>query len=505
MAEAFLPSVVAEAARRFGDAPALVAAEGWPVSYAHLHRRSDEAAVGLARTGVAEGDVVALVLPSTPDHLVAYLALAKLGAVAAPVNPVLLARERAAAVDAVGAEVALATRDLSEGLPAELDVVEVTPAERAEGILSALAVAGADPPPLAADADRPVALVLTSGTTGAPKAAWFADRQLAAVTAIDVGDRWGGGGPMVASTQFAHVGFMTKLAWYLRLGATTYLLHRWRAADVLGLVARHRMAAVGGVAPQVALLLRVPDFDDHDLSAVTSLVVGGGPSSPALLEQARRRFDAGYSIRYSSTESGGVGTGTALDADDDEALHSVGRPRPRVEAAVLDDARRPVPPGEVGEVALRSGAVMAGYWGAPEATAAALADGWLRTGDLGSLDDRGLLRLAGRADDSFVRGGENVHPLEVEAVLGRHPAVADVAVVARPDPVMGHVGVAVVVPRGAEAPAPPALRRFAEGRLARFKLPEELAVVDALPLTAMAKLDRRSLVTIVERATQPAS
>jgi acyl-CoA synthetase (AMP-forming)/AMP-acid ligase II len=137
---------------------------------------------------------------------------------------------------------------------------------------------------------------------------------------------------------------------------------------------------------------------------------------------------------------------------------------------------------------------MAGYWNDPDATAAALRDGWLHSGDLGYVDEDGCLRLAGRAKEMFIRGGYNVYPLEVEAVLSEHPAVAEVAVVPRPDEVMGEVGVAVVVPRDPSVPPTvEELRRFAEGRLSHHKLPEHVRVVDALPLTAMQKLDRRTL------------
>ncbi|MDQ3145415.1 MAG: fatty acid--CoA ligase family protein, partial [Actinomycetota bacterium] len=344
------------------------------------------------------------------------------------------------------------------------------------------------------DGGRTVALVFTSGTTGTPKGAVFTNHQLAAVTRIDVGRTWGGGGPMVAGTSFAHVGFMTKLGWHLRLGMTLHLMERWRAGDALRLASEQRMASIGGVAPQIALMLRAPELDQLDLSCVRTLVVGGGPSSPALVTEARRRFEAAYSIRYSSTESGGVGTGTAFDAPDEEALHTVGRPRPGVEVEVRDEDGRPVPAGEVGAVWLRSGAVMARYWDEPAATAQVLVDGWLRTGDLGRLEEGGCLTLAGRSGDRYVRGGENVHPAEVEAVLSTHPGVGQVAVVERPDPVMGEVGVAVVVPVDPAAPPTLAdLRAHAAASLATYKLPEDLRLVARLPLTAMHKVDRAAL------------
>lgn len=471
-----LAHVVAEAAERFGDRPAIVVEGGPAATYAELHEASDAVAAALAAQGVGPGAVVALDHPSDVDWVVAYAALAKLGAVASGINPRLAPAEKASV--------------LARLAPDRVLVAGEVEALRRAG--AGLAPVGPPDP----DPDAPAVVVFTSGTTGEPKGAEFRNRQLAAIARIDLGDRadeWGGGGPMLASTQFAHVGFSTKLPWYLRTGATIHVLARWRAADALRVIARERITSIGGVAAQVALLLREPTFDDHDLSAVQTIVVGAGPSPGPLVAEARRRFGAAYSIRYSSTESGGVGTGTAFDAGDDEALHSIGRARPGVEVRV-DPA--------TGTLELRSPAVMAGYWRDPERAAAAFTDdGWLRTGDLATIDETGLVRLRGRATDMYIRGGYNVHPVEVEAVLLDHPAVAQVAVVPRPDEVMGEVGVAVVVPR--DPAAPPTLedlRAHAAGRLASYKLPEALLVRDSLPLTTMDKLDRRSLAADAARS-----
>jgi acyl-CoA synthetase (AMP-forming)/AMP-acid ligase II len=469
----YLAATVGEAAARFGDRPAFVDPDGTVVTYEGLHRVSDEVAAGLQRRGSGPGSVVALTLPSTSTWVVAYVAAAKAGATAAGVNPRLTEPERQACLDRVEPDVVLADDDA----------------------VASLAVRGGRPAPVANDPDRPAALVFTSGTTGAPKAAWFTDRQLTAVTTIDVGAAWGRDPlPQVGSTQFAHVGFTTKLPWYLRLGTTTHLLERWRASAVLDVVERERISTIGGVAPQVALLLRDPDLDRRDLSCVRLLVMGGAPSPPAMVGEARRRFDAAYSIRWSSTESGGVATGTSADDPDELALHTVGRPRPgiEVEARGVDGSR--LPAGEVGELWISSPTTMAGYWADHEASAHALADGWLRTGDLGSVDHDGYVRLQGRIGEMYIRGGYNVHPAEVAAGLADHPAVAEVAVVPRPDPVLGEIGVAVVVP--VDRTAPPdltGLRHHASATLAHHKLPEDLVVVDELPLTAMQKLDRRAL------------
>ncbi|WP_433476996.1 class I adenylate-forming enzyme family protein [Spirillospora sp. CA-142024] len=498
-----LTEALDEAVRRYGRRPALRTPEGAELSYADLGRLTDETAAGLARRGVREGQVAALLLPASVEYVVAYLALARLGAITAGVNPRLTAPEGRAVLDRARPDVVIGTAELVAERRGAAETIEVPLAGTPEAVLAGLRDDRRAPPAVRTDPDRPVAIVFTSGSTGTPKGAVFAGRQLRAIASIDAGGPRPAP-PVLAGTELPHVGFMTKLPGHLLAGARVQLLRRWRAADVLRLVAEQRMPVIGGVSAQVALLLRVPEFGSHDLSAVRALVVGGGPSPPELVRRARTRFGAAYSIRYSSTESGGVGTMTAFDGPDEEALHTVGRPRPGIDIEIRDDRGRALPPGEVGQIFLRSPATMTGYWRDEAATRAALSGGFLRTGDLGVVDDRGCLRLAGRHGEMYIRGGYNVHPQEVEAVLAECPGVAAVAVAPTPDAVMGEIGVAVVVP--ADPGAPPGLdelRAFAAGRLARHKLPEELLVVAELPLTSMYKIDRRALAGLVTRAGTP--
>ena len=286
------------------------------------------------------------------------------------------------------------------------------------------------PGPDSDDPDLAETVVFTSGTTGLPKGALFKGKQIAAIAAFDTGGAWGTGGPQLVATGLPHIGFMTKLAGYFQLGATLHILDRWRAADALRVLANERVPFIGGVAAQVSLLMHHPDFPSYDWSAVKGLIIGAGPSPAALVREARERFGgAGYSVRYSLTESGGVGTLTAFDAPESETLGSVGRPRPGTDLEIRDPGHgRALGPDEIGRVCLRSPAVMAGYWRDPEAPAAALdPEGWLRTGDLGYVAADGLLRITGRIGEMYIRGGYNVFPLEVESVLLEHPAVASVA------------------------------------------------------------------------------
>jgi acyl-CoA synthetase (AMP-forming)/AMP-acid ligase II len=490
-----LGATLREAARRFGNLPAYVTSDGWSLSYAELDRVSDEVAAGLARRGLAEGDVLGLVLPPGPEYLVAYLAAAKRGAITAGVNDRLTAGERAAVLDLASPRLVVARPDLAHD-PAEGDheVVEAPSAASVDDLLMTLRAAGDPPAPLPDDPERPVAIIFTSGTTGTPKGALYCNRQLAFITHNDVGDTWGGGGRSFSGTSFAHLGFMTKLPGNLRRGGTTFIMTRWTARGALELLARERMNAVTGVPAQLALMLRDPDFDTFDLTSVVAIVVGGGPVTPGLADEARARFHARLSTRYSCTEAG-IGLGTAFDDPDEDAVVSVGRPHAAVELRILGDDDVQVVPGEVGAVCLRSPAVMSGYWRDPAATAAAFtADRFVRTGDLGWLDDQGRLRLVGRSKEMYVRGGYNVYPVEVEGVLSTHPDIAAVAVVPRADDVMGEVGIACIVPRDPTAPPDlAALREFARERLAGYKLPDDVRVVESLPLTAMEKVDRRAL------------
>jgi acyl-CoA synthetase (AMP-forming)/AMP-acid ligase II len=487
-----LDRTLRSAAERWGQAPAYIATQGWAVSYADLDRLADEVAAGLAERGLREGDVLALVLPPTAEYLVAYLAAARLGATTAGVNARLTPDERTAVLAKARASMVLATPDL-----APPGAVTVERAEVFDDVLVGLRVTGGSVPPLAEDPERPVAIIFTSGTTGLPKGAVFAGRQLQAITDIDTGGTWGGGGPTMAGTSFAALGPMTKLPGVLMRGGVTYLVDRWRAGDALALIERERLSGIGGIPTQVALMLRHPSFETTDVSSVKALILGGGPATAALVREARERFDCALSMRYSCTEAG-IGLGTAFDAPPEDAEVSVGRPHAGVELTVRQDDEA-VPDGEEGEVCLRSPAAMVEYHLDPEGTREAFtSDGAVRTGDIGFIDPEGRLRLVGRSKERYVRGGYNVYPAEVERVLADHPAIAEVAVAPKQDDVMGEIGIAVVVPvAGSPAPTVDELKTFAADRLAAYKLPASVVTAEALPLTAAEKLDRRALRDLV--------
>jgi acyl-CoA synthetase (AMP-forming)/AMP-acid ligase II len=489
-------AAIAHAARTFADRPAMYASSGWHFTFRELDRLTDEAAIGLARRGVRAGDVVALALPSTPDYVIAYGALAKLGAISAGVNPKLAPPERSSLVNECAQATHVITTD-ALGTPMRIDanVIDIAIADHPDALLANLRVRDEAPPALPADPDRVVAIIFTSGTTGLPKGAVFTEQSLYDNATVDIGNGWGEGGPVTGNTQFCHVGFMAKVPAQFRAGTTYHVIEPWRTDVVLETLARYRMPAVGGVAPQIALLLRDPGFDQHDFTHTKLIVCGGAAASGALIREARERFRADWTQRYALTETGGSGCFTWIDAPEEEMLYTVGRPRPGIEVQIRDDEARPLPQGETGEVCIRSPSNMREYWRNPEATRLTLRDGWVHTNDEGTIDERGCLRLLGRRGDSYSRGGYVIFPKEAEQVLSWHPKVAQVAVVPRPDAVMGSIGVAVVVARdAADPPRLDELRSFGAQHIPKFKLPEAVRVVDALPMTAMLKIDKRALI-----------
>ena len=500
------------------------------LTYADWDRRSDAVAAGLAELGFAKGDVLAILLPPRVEYALCYLAAAKIGVITAGINPrfgdgeiehvlrdsgaravVTLERlgERplAALVRRLGARIPTLEHVIvaggaraAEGGPCNRD-----PEVRVPSLTTLAAVEGAgeeggpsrhpNPPPVDLSPDDLVALVYTSGTTGKPKGAAFSYANLDAIrpTRAELLQEYGERS-LATGTPFSHVGFMTKIVANVAGAQTTVLLETFKARTVLETIERERITYVGGVPAQFALILMDPELGRFDLSSLRTGAIGGAPFTPDLVRSIRERLGIELVTRYACTETA-VGTGSRRGDDEERLATTVGRASDIVELRVVDDARKPLPPGEVGEVAIRSPAVMRGYWKQPEATAAVLdADGFYYTGDLGVLDADGYLKLVGRKKEMYIRGGYNVYPVEVEAVLAEHPQVAQAAVVGVPDPVLGERGVAFLVPRDAGRP-PDAdeVRAFVGRHIADYKVPDRVVVCGELPLTPGMKVDKAAL------------
>lgn len=475
------------------------------LTFAEWDRAADGIAGRLAALGAGPGTVVCLVLPSSIEYAVVYAAATRLGAVTSGVNPRLGPTEMASIFERTRPTVTVVDDD----------------APRPPGVhgtcivRSELAAAATGPPPTSwpdLDPTDPVTVVWTSGTTGLPKGAVFDHRCLAAVAAgTDVlsqpGDR------RLSPLPFAHVGSMTRPWDEIAHGVTTVITPTpWKAADTIRILVEEGITVAQGVPTQWALVLEHPDLARVTLPSLRIVGTGASRVPAELVAALRHRFGVPVVVRYTSTEAS-LGTGTAPGDRDELVAATVGRPVPGVSISLTSEDGRAVPTGEVGRVRLRSPALMKGYWGGPPTGPGATGlvydqaltrsvlddDGWLTTGDFGFIDGDGCLHLVGRANELYIRGGYNVYPGEVEAVLGEHAAVDRVAVIGVPDPVLGEIGVAFVVPSGIagtgvrEDRLLGELRSLVTDTLADYKAPDRLVVVDELPVTSMMKVDKKAL------------
>ncbi|MDQ1434702.1 MAG: hypothetical protein QOF59_1518 [Actinomycetota bacterium] len=443
------------------------------LTFAQWDRAADGVAAMFVERGVRPGDVVALLVPSSIDYAVCYQAAMRLRAITTGINTRLGPPEIASILDRTRPRVVVRDTDLAE--------VRAAYANAAPAALPRV------------EPDDRVAIVWTSGTTGMPKGAVFDHRNLRAV-AIGAGAMGAPFDVRLAPLPFAHVAFMSRPWEEIENVITTVITPTpWTAGDALTLMGRENVTVGQGVPTQWRLVLDHPEFANSDLSALRIAGTGAATVPPELVREMEQRLGCPVVIGYTSTEAA-ITTGTVPGDSPEVISQTVGRARVNVELEVIGDDSRALATGEVGRVRCRSDAVMRGYWQDEERTAEVLgAGGWLTTGDLGFLDERGYLTLVGRRSEMYIRGGYNVYPAEVERVLSEHPAIAQVAVLGVPDPVLGEIGLAFVVAARGESPELGDLRTFCRAALADYKAPDRLVVVDALPLTSVGKVDKRAL------------
>lgn len=475
------------------DQTALVDAEtdrSW--TFATLDDAVEETAGRLAALGVEAGDRVAVLLETRPAFARLVFAAARLGAVLVPLNARLSRAELADQVDAVDPVVVVSGRDT------ERDAGALTPpavsVDDSEAVRSLERVAAAPVEPADADWEDTRLLLFTSGTTGAPKAVRLTYGNLgasAAASAFRLGvlpeDRW------LCPLSMYHTGGVSVVLRAALYGTTAVLV---RTPGFEPEAVRDAIADYGctGVSLVPTMLDRLLDAgrsrDDDRLDSLRFALVGGAPTPAALAERA---LDAGVPVcpTYGATETASqVATLRAAQVRDHP--DSVGRPLLGTRVTVLGDDGEPVPAGTTGELAVAGPTVTPGYVSA-DATADRFCEHGLLTGDRGWVDDAGFLHVGGRQSDQVVTGGENVHPSEVADVLREHPAVGEVAVVGVPDDEWGEtVGALVVAAPGHAASdlSTDALRSFCAGRLADYKHPRVVAVVDGLPRTPSGTVDR---------------
>ncbi|SIO70545.1 Acyl-CoA synthetase (AMP-forming)/AMP-acid ligase II [Burkholderia sp. GAS332] len=507
------PALIARGAARFGTRIAIETVQG-NLSYAQLDAARIEAARALMSCGIQPGERVAIWAPNIAEWIVAALAIHSAGAALVPINTRMKGLEAAAILEDSGARLLFCCGTflgdsypamLAAHRPATLDRVVVfdgPAAESSDGhdetweafLLRAAAT------PMDAFHEREAAvrpdtlmdIMFTSGTTGRPKGVMTTHGQnlraihdWAQIATLRESDRY-----LIVNPFFHAFGY--KAGWLAALasGATVLPHLVFNPERVLERIVRDRVSVLPGPPTLYHALLDMPDLATRDLSSLRVAVTGAAAIAPSLIERMRAQLGFETVLTgYGLTESCGFAALCRSGDDAETVAQTSGRAMPGVEIRIADSSGDPVALGETGEILIRGYNVMQGYFGQQETTFETIdGEGWLHTGDLGTLDERGYLRITDRIKDMFIVGGFNCYPAEIERLFSAHPAVAQVALVGVPDERLGEVGHAYVVLRSGELASAEDLTDWARKNMANYKVPRYLTLVDQLPVSAAGKV-----------------
>jgi long-chain acyl-CoA synthetase len=452
---------------------------------AQFAERVARAAAALARLGVGAGDVVAVALPNRIELVTTLFAAWRLGAAATPVNPALTPPEMQYQIDDAGAKVVI-----GDGLDLDAAVVEVGELAEESSLV---------PEPAAVDPAALALLIYTSGTTGKPKGVMLDHANIAAmcdmaraglgITAADHG--------LLILPLFHVNGIVIGTLTPLLAGGRVTIAGRFSPKTFLGLVEQVRPTYFSAVPAIYAMLTSMPEAETADTSSLRLVVCGAAPMPAELISRVEGTLGVVLVEGYGLSE--GTCASTLNPYDGVRKPGTVGLPLPGQEVRVVDQLGQPLPQGERGEVVIRGANIMRGYLNRPEDTAKTIVDGWLHTGDVGIFDEDGYLRIVDRIKDMIIRGGENIYPKEIETALYGHEGVLEVAVVGRPDDVLGEVVVAYVSLRTEANVTVEELHALCAERLAKYKRPVLIEVIDDLPKNAVSKIDKPALRALATR------
>ncbi|CAN5889236.1 class I adenylate-forming enzyme family protein [soil metagenome] len=506
-----------ELTRGYGDTPFLVY-EDETYTFAEVYSAADGLAAALqGRYGVAKGDRVAIAMRNYPEWIITYLATLSAGAVVVSMNAWWSPDELRYGLEDSGATVVVAdperverTREAAAELGVATVAVRTAGAAQPDGVdrWEDVVEPGASFERVDIAADDDATILYTSGTTGRPKGAVSTHRAIAqalmgfgckvALEGLRRPEEAAGrtGSPVfILIVPLFHVtGNVPVLLGSLSSGLKLVIMHKWDPERALQLIERERVTNFVGVPTQSWDLLEHPDFEKYDTSTLASVGGGGAPAPPQLVHRVASSFRAARpNIGYGMTETNAYGPGNS-GSDYESHPTSTGRATPILQVEIRDPDGRPVPVGERGEICMLGPNLIRGYWNRPDATAETFVDGWLRTGDLGRVDEEGFVYIEDRAKDMILRGGENVYSAEVEAAIYEHPAVYEAAVFGVPHERLGEEVATAIVPRAGMSLDVDELGAFLRERIAAYKVPTRvIAFDDPLPRNPAGKILKREL------------
>jgi len=522
-----LSQVLHETATAFPDRSAILDGD-LDLTYSALDRDVDRLARGLIELGVAAGDKVGLWMPNIAEWVVAYYAVARIGAVVVPMNTrykpheveYILKDSEATTLFAVDSFVGIdyigMINEVRPQLPRLRHVIVVGAAGEDMHRFDEVAARGArlladDALPAREAACRPednVFILYTSGTTGNPKGAMLSHhniaenaRQVTEVLHATENDVF------LLGVPFFHCfGCVMGIAGSITWGAAMVPMKVFKADEALDLVERHGVSVLYGVPTMFVLELEAlrrgrSDGSAYDVSTLRTGIMAGAPCPVEIMRGTMDELRCNVCIAYGLTEASPVITMTRFDDTIERRVETVGRALAGIDVKIAGDDHRPLPHGETGELACRGYNVMLGYYKMPDKTAEAIdEEGWLYSGDLATMDSEGYVRIVGRKKDMLITGGFNVYPAEIEEYLFTHPKVQNVSVIGIPDSVMGEVAAAYIIPRPGETIDPQEIVEFCVGEIANFKVPRYVVVLDVLPMTQSGKVQKFRLRELADRA-----
>jgi fatty-acyl-CoA synthase len=514
------------AAARFPHREAIVF-RGERVTYAALKRRVDDFARGLLALGLGRGDHVVLWMPNCVEWNVANLGIAKIGAVTVTCNSryraleveyvlrqsdakalIMVDRFAAAKIDYLGVlDELLPEARSADGLPGArfpaLRHVVVLGAEVPKGAVDFAAVERMGGRPgapsfegIAIGPDDSVEMLYTSGTTGEPKGCLLSHGNMYYKCRVYVDlHKWTHADRYLVPVPYFHIfGSMGGVAANCLAGSTQVLMDVFDAGEAMRLIQAERVTIFSGVPTMFITVLGHPAFGTFDLSSLRTGSIGAAPVPVEIMKKILDR-EGGLGmdalVVYGLTEATGGTHWTRPGDPIEKRVATVGLRTPEIEDRIVDPVTgRALPPGQEGEVCIRGSTLMLGYYRKPDATAEKIRDGWLHTGDMGIQDADGYLRITGRVSDMIIVGGFNTYPAEIENFYLRHPGILEVSIVGVPDPIMGEVVMAFVIPKPGATLSAEAVIAFARDKIANFKVPRYVEIVEQFPLTGSGKVQK---------------
>lgn len=489
-----------EAESRFGEHEAIYDLTQ-RVSYSQLLKDAELIAASLESMGLKKGDRIAVALPNWYETAAIFFAVAKLGAILVPFNPIYQSQEIKHILDNSTPDALFITEKFNQAVLTELEqpinwVISVRFEQ--EGLLNfpELLKGSANGVEASIDADEDVYCILyTSGTTGTPKGVMLTHRSVVQsgqtianelyCTSEDV---------FIISAPLFHIfGMACNLLSAVAVGARMVLKEKFHPREMLELIEQERVTIHQGVPTMFLKELAVEDFDRFDLSSLRTGMVGAAPIPANKVKEIRDRFGINLCQSFGSTETASV-TMTPYHDSEEKITTTLGKAIPGVKLKIVDQDRNELPVGEIGEIAIQSFGNMKGYYRMPEETSRVLdEEGWFYTGDLGKLDEEGYLYFVGRTKELIIRGGFNIYPQEIEALLSKHPAVNIPAVIGLPDELLGEIACAVIQLKNGITCSEEELKDYLKERLVAYKIPEKFVFTNEFPITASGKIQKMKL------------